>query len=93
MPAVTVQPVTPPASATLPAASPAPTATKPANETATKPAPKAAEAPVNGPKLVIVSQEKDLDFGKQPQDKTLVKPIRIKNSGNVALNIESVSPS
>jgi len=41
----------------------------------------------------MVSQEKDLDFGKQPQDKTLVRPIRIKNSGNATLNIESVSPS
>src|SRR5436853_1599959 len=93
MPAVTVQPVTPPASATPPAAAPVPPTTKSATETAAKPAPKAAEAPVNGPKLVVVSQEKDLDFGKQPQDKTLVKPIRIKNSGNVALDIQSVSPS
>jgi hypothetical protein len=100
MPAVTAQPATLPASVTPPAASPAPTpapsaptATKPATETAAKPAPKAAEAHVDGPKLVVVSQEKDLDFGKQPQDKTLVKPIRIKNGGNITLNIESVSPS
>jgi hypothetical protein len=100
-PAVTAQPATPLASATPPVASPAPTprpsaptaATKPATETAVSPAPKATEAHVNGPKLVVVSQEKDLDFGKQPQDKSLVRPIRIKNGGNVALNIESVSPS
>jgi hypothetical protein len=57
------------------------------------PASKAASAHVDGPKLLVVSQDKDLDFGKQPQDKTLVRPIKIKNSGNVALSIESVSPS
>ena len=50
-------------------------------------------AHVEGPKLVLVSQEKELDFGKQPQDKTLVKAIRIKNGGSVPLNIESVAPS
>lgn len=99
-PSVTAQPATPLVTATPPVASPAPppavsapTATKPATETAANPATKAAEAPVNGPKLVVVSQEKDLDFGKQPQDKTLVKPIRIKNGGSITLNIESVSPS
>jgi hypothetical protein len=97
-PSVTAQPATPLATAT-PAASPAPTAalpappkTNPATETAAKPAAKET-AHVEGPRLVMVSQEKDLDFGKQPQDKTMVRPIRIKNGGNVALNIESVSPS
>jgi hypothetical protein len=100
MPTVTAQPATPLATATPPAAPPAPTpgpsaptATKPATETAANPAPKAAGAHVDGPKLLVVSQDKDLDFGKQPQDKTLVRPIKIKNSGNVALSIESVSPS
>ncbi|MEN3334750.1 MAG: hypothetical protein V7641_4115 [Blastocatellia bacterium] len=100
LPSVTAQQATPLATATPPVASPAPTpatsaptATKPATETAANPATKAAEAHVNGPKLVVVSQEKDLDFGKQPQDKTLVKPIRIKNGGSITLNIESVSPS
>jgi hypothetical protein len=85
----------PPATATAPVAQPAPPApatVKPA-ETATKPAPADKEARVEGPKLVLISQEKELDFGKQPQDKTLVKAIRIKNGGSVPLNIESVAPS
>ena len=41
----------------------------------------------------LVAPEKKLDFGKQPQDKTIVRAIHIKNSGQAALNIESVTPS
>jgi hypothetical protein len=78
----------------------APAPAQPAPVAATKPPPEAATpapanpptAQVTGPKLVIVSKEKDLDFGKQPQDLKLVRPIRIKNSGTQTLNIESVSP-
>jgi hypothetical protein len=73
-------------------AQPAPATAKPA-ETAAKPAEADKPARVEGPKLVLLSQEKELDFGKQPQDKTLVKAIRIKNGGSVPLNIESVAPS
>ena len=80
----------PPAAA--PAAQPVPATVKPA-ETATRPAPADKEARVEGPKLVLLSQEKELDFGKQPQEKTLVKAIRIKNGGSDPLNIESVAPS
>lgn len=105
--AVTGQPATPPVATAPPAASPTPAvqpvpATQPMpatvkpTETAAKPAAKEnkeSAAPVSGPKLVLVTQEKDLDFGKQPQDKTLVKAIRIKNGGKAVLNIQSVTPS
>jgi len=43
------------------------------------------------PKLVV--PEKKIDYGKQPQDKTLVRAIVIKNGGLADLNIESVVPS
>jgi len=43
------------------------------------------------PKLVV--PEKRLDFGKQPQDKTLIRAIAIRNGGQGVLNIESVTPS
>ncbi len=89
-PAVTAQPATPLAT-TVPTAPVAPP-TKPATEAA-KPATKETGAHTTGPKLAVVSKEKDLDFGKQPQDKTLVRPIQIKNVGSAVLNIESVSPS
>src|SRR5205085_3836621 len=75
-PSLTAQPATTPATSApatsaptavspAPAVQPAPAA-KPA-ETATKPAPAEATPRVEGPKLVLVSQEKELDFGKQPQ--------------------------
>ena len=90
-PAVTAQPATPLAT-TVPTATTA-LPTKPATEATAKPATKETGAHVVGPKLAVVSKEKDLDFGKQPQDKTLVRPIQIKNVGSATLNIESVSPS
>ena len=43
------------------------------------------------PKLVV--SEKKIDYGKQPQDKTLVRAIVIKNGGLADLNVESVVPS
>ena len=43
------------------------------------------------PKLIV--PEKRLDFGKQPQDKTMIRAIPIKNGGLSALNIDSVTPS
>jgi hypothetical protein len=46
---------------------------------------------VRAPKLV--APEKKIDFGKQPQDKTLVRAIAIRNGGRAVLNIESVVPS
>jgi hypothetical protein len=82
-----------PAPSAVPAQPPIPETVHPTPEPAAKPAAKADAAHAEGPKLVVVSQEKDLDFGKQPQDKTLVRPIRIKNGGSQTLNIESVSPS
>lgn len=87
----------PPATAPAPPAStptvPVPATAQPGNPaTPAKPAEQPA-AHVEGPKLVMISQDRDLDFGKQPQDKTLVRPIRVKNGGTQTLNIESVSPS
>jgi hypothetical protein len=41
----------------------------------------------------LVAPEKKIDFGKQPQDKTLVRAIAIRNGGRAVLNIESVVPS
>jgi len=43
------------------------------------------------PKLIV--PEKRLDFGKQPQDKTMIRAIPIKNGGLSMLNIDSVTPS
>lgn len=85
-PSVTAQPATPLVNAAPPVATTPAPAAQPAP--ATTPA-----AAANGPKLVIVSQDKELDFGKQAKGKTLIRPIRIKNGGTAALNIESVSPS
>lgn len=52
--------------------------------------PKAA-AIAGGPKLIAPA--KRLEFGKQPQDKTLIRAIVIKNGGRANLNVESVTPS
>ena len=41
----------------------------------------------------MVVTDKQIDFGKQPQDKNLVRAIVIKNGGRGDLNIESVTPS
>jgi hypothetical protein len=41
----------------------------------------------------LVAPEKKIDYGKQPQDRTLVRAIVIKNGGLADLNIESVVPS
>ena len=51
----------------------------------------ASAASVRAPKLV--APETKLNFGKQPQDKTLVRAIRISNAGKEVLKIESVAPS
>ena len=76
-----VQPIPPPP--TTPAKSAANSNANPANASA------AGNARV--PKLVAPA--KKIDFGKQPQDKSLVRAITIKNGGRADLNIESVVPS
>jgi hypothetical protein len=43
------------------------------------------------PKLVVSG--KKLDYGKQPQGKTLVRAIVVKNGGRTDLKIDSVAPS
>jgi len=70
----------------------------PASSTAAKPAqtpenqaPAAASATGRVPKLV--APEKRVNFGKQPQDKNLVRAIAIRNGGKADLKIESVVPS
>ena len=52
---------------------------------------KATTDPAHSPKLI--TPDKKIDFGKQPQDKTLVRAITISNGGHGLLNIESVVPS
>jgi hypothetical protein len=78
----TVQPIPPPAAAPV-----QPPVT--ANVNGAIPPKPAAKA--GGPKLIAPS--KRLEFGKQPQDKTLIRAIVIKNGGRANLNVESVTPS
>lgn len=71
-------------------------------DTAKPPEKPAAERNANTPNPAIIASlrepklvapDKKLDFGKQPQDKTLVRAIPIKNAGRADLKIESVAPS
>jgi len=41
----------------------------------------------------LIAPEKRLDFGKQPQDKNLVRAIAIRNGGSADLKIDSIVPS
>jgi hypothetical protein len=50
-----------------------------------------ADANARAPKLVVSG--KKIDFGKQPQNKTLVRAIVVKNGGRADLKIDSVVPS
>jgi len=47
----------------------------------------------DGSEVQLILPEKRLDFGKQPQDKTMIRAIPIKNGGLSVLNIDSVTPS
>jgi hypothetical protein len=66
-----------------------------ASESVAKPADKsdvtATAATERAPKLI--APEKRIDFGKQPQDKNLVRAIAIRNGGQADLKIESIVPS
>ncbi len=53
---------------------------------------KPAPAP-NGRAPKLIAPAKRLEFGKQPQDKTLVRAIVIRNGGRADLKVESVTPS
>ena len=68
-----------------------PLATQQPNAPAAHPTDKPAKPDPNGPKLVV--KDKELDFGKQPQDVTLTRTISIKNAGKSELQIQSVEPS
>lgn len=85
-------PVTAPPAVQPPPPAPAekPAATVPATPAK---APGSAPAADNAraPKLVI--PEEKFEFGKQPQGKTLVRAIVVKNGGRADLKIESVVPS
>lgn len=76
-----VQPIPPP---------PAPNE-KPAAARDAKAAKPSVPANAHTPKLVV--PDKTIDYGKQPQDKSLVRAILIKNGGLADLSIESVVPS
>ena len=85
-----VQPIPAPGSPPQPA-SPPPAAVKapaPNKADAAKPAPAG-----NGAAPKLIAPAKRLEFGKQPQDKTLVRAIVIRNGGRANLNVESVTPS
>lgn len=41
----------------------------------------------------LIAPDKRIDFGKQPQDKNLVRAIVISNGGKADLKIESIVPS
>ena len=41
----------------------------------------------------LIAPAKRLEFGKQPQEKTLIRAIVIRNGGRANLNVESVTPS
>ncbi len=56
-----------------------------------KPATAPTTSNARAPKLV--APEKKINYGKQPQDKSMVRAIVIKNGGLSNLNIESVVPS
>jgi hypothetical protein len=79
---LTVQPIPPPPAAKSAAAG---------NANAANAANRLAAGNARAPKLVV--PDKKIDFGKQPQDKNLVRAIVIKNGGLADLNIESVVPS
>ena len=49
------------------------------------------DANARAPKLVV--SDKKIDFGKQPQNKSLVRTIVVKNGGRADLKIDSVVPS
>lgn len=66
-------------------------AEKPAANSNSHPAVALAAPGGKAPKLVAPAAK--LDFGKQPQDKTLVRAIVISNRGTDSLKIESVTPS
>jgi len=88
-PSITPTPVPAPPQLTPPAAPNAQNANKAA---ATLPTNKPAAGATGTPKLTVLTKDKGLDFGKQPQDKSLVRPIQIKNTGTAELKIETVAP-
>jgi hypothetical protein len=47
----------------------------------------------SGRRPKLIAPEKRIDFGKQPQDKNLVRAIAIRNGGSADLKIESIVPS
>lgn len=75
-----VQEIPPPAAPLQPQAT--------VNGNPAKPAPAPTE---RAPKLIAPA--KRLEFGKQPQDKTMVRAIVIRNGGRADLKVESVTPS
>src|SRR5215510_6951470 len=97
---LSVQPIAPPENpgvvATKPVQPPPPNPPVAATSPADKPSANgnaSTSATPSGPLPKLVAPDKQIDFGKQPQDKTLVRAITIRNSGRALLNIESVTPS
>jgi len=89
-----VEPATQPATqSAFQPTTPSPAAVKPANHNAGAAASAAAAAAADGRVPHLIAPTKKIDFGKQPQDKSLVRSVVIKNGGRADLNIESVVPS
>jgi hypothetical protein len=70
---------------------PAGISANPGDKPATKePATKEPATTERAPKLLVPARK--LDFGRQPQEKTLARTFQVKNVGNADLQIESVTP-
>lgn len=63
------------------------------SENASKADKPAVAATAGGREPKLIAPEKRIDFGKQPQEKNLVRAIAIRNGGNADLKIESIVPS
>jgi hypothetical protein len=89
-----VEPATQPATQPVPQPTPlSPATVKPANSNSGAAASAVAAGVAEGRVPHLIAPTKKIDFGKQPQDKSLVRSVVIKNGGRADLNIESVVPS
>ena len=62
-------------------------------ENVSKPDKAVSASNASGREPKLIAPEKRIDFGKQPQDKNLVRAIAIRNGGSADLKIESIVPS
>jgi len=72
---------------------PVPKAGGDTTKVAEKPANASALNHDNGRSPKLVAPDTKINFGKVPQEKTLIRAIAIRNAGKEDLKIESVAPS